>query len=93
MLMTMLMPTPPCPPFPFQDTCDVGGDMYDGMQTAIKRGSINTEKQYPYGYGDCCDPQDPSQECCPIMGCEPKAEPVVMPLRPACAFFGTGFGL
>lgn len=61
-----------------QDTCDVGGDMEDGMQTAIKRGSINTEKQYPYGYGDCCDPQDPSQECCPIMGCEPKAEPVVL---------------
>ena len=64
-----------------QDSCDVGGDMEDGMQTAIKRGSINTEKQYPYGYGDCCDPQDPSQECCPIMGCEPKADPVVMGLH------------
>lgn len=39
-----------------RDTCDVGGDMEDGMNTIIKLGAINTEEQYPYYYGDCCDP-------------------------------------
>jgi len=34
-----------------QDSCDVGGDMEDGMNTIIKKGAINTEKQYPYLYG------------------------------------------
>ena len=40
-----------------RDTCDVGGDMEDGMNTIIKLGAVNTERQYPYYYGDCCDPQ------------------------------------
>jgi hypothetical protein len=39
-----------------RDTCDVGGDMEDGMNTIIKLGAVNTEEQYPYYYGDCCDP-------------------------------------
>ena len=40
-----------------RDDCDTGGDMEDGMNTIIKLGAINTEEQYPYMYGDCCDPQ------------------------------------
>ena len=39
-----------------RDDCDTGGDMEDGMNTIIKLGSINTEVQYPYTYGMCCDP-------------------------------------
>ena len=34
-----------------RDTCDVGGDMEDGMNTIIKLGAVNTEEQYPYYYG------------------------------------------
>ena len=39
-----------------RDDCDTGGDMEDGMNTIIKKGAINTEKQYPYSYGSVsCD--------------------------------------
>jgi len=58
-----------------RDDCDTGGDMEDGMNTIIKLGAINTEEQYPYMYGDCCDPQ--SGECCLIDGCQPQKDPVV----------------